>query len=94
MYYLKGKRDVLLTNFYFCAKNFHEVKVWSGTLVVQNSFTEVNREIKLSQMKVGYQYVVSCVYFLRPIYSPKPPELTPQLALCVFIEIVLVYYKL
>lgn len=45
MYYLKGKRDILLTNFYFCTKNFRVVKIWSQTLVVQNSFTEVNREI-------------------------------------------------
>lgn len=82
VYYLKGKRDVLLTNFYFCAKNFHEVKVWSGTLVVQNSFTEVNREIKLSQMKVGYQYVVSCVYFLRPIFSQASRTNTSASIVC------------
>lgn len=88
MYYLKGKRDVLLTNFYFCAKIFRKVKIWS----VQNSFTEVNREIK-SQIKVGYQYVVSCVYFLRPIFSQASRTNTSAIIVCL-IEIVLVYYKL
>lgn len=34
------------------------------------------------------------VFIFFVLYSPKPPELTPQLALCVFIEIVLVYFKL
>lgn len=65
MYYLKGKRDILLTNFYFCAQIFREVKVWSRTV----RFTGVNLEIKLSRLKVGFQYEVSCVYFLRPIFS-------------------------
>lgn len=65
MYYLKGKRDILLTNFYFCAQIFREVKVWSRTLV---GAKQVNLEIK-SRIKVGFQYEVSCVYFLRPIFS-------------------------
>lgn len=38
MYYLKGKRDILLTNFYFCALIFREVKVWSRTLVGAKQF--------------------------------------------------------
>lgn len=38
MYYLKGKRDILLTNFYFCAQIFREVKVWSRTLVGAKQF--------------------------------------------------------
>lgn len=71
MYYLKGKRDILLTNFYFCAQIFREVKVWSRTLVGAKQFyrSKINLEIKLSRIEVGFQYEVSCVYFLRPIFS-------------------------